>query len=48
MIPSTKRIEKQERALSWQYDATANGDEVSFWDDKNGVKLDYGEDFTTQ
>lgn len=43
-----KTIEKQEKAHSLQCYTTASGDKVSLWDDKNYVKLDCGDDFTTQ
>ena len=48
MIPSTKYIEKQEEAHNLQCYAIASSDKVSFWDDQNHVKLDCGDDFTTQ
>lgn len=47
MIPSTKCIEKQEKALSLQYDAMASSYKVSFWGEEKGVKLDYGDSFPT-
>ena len=48
MIPSTKHIEKQEKAHSLQCYTIASGNKVSFWDDKNYVELDCGDDFTNQ